>query len=503
MTQRESVASSATEIIRSGLWEKWVRWGIVDRVVAAGVQFNINAAKMNIDSRVGKDLIEEGKTEGSACRLSCTLDFGGYNCGSGLKNNPGLDHNLLAPFEKIVAAFNNQAEGVRAYLGIFVDRFLGRSNLPAEIIAGLRENSLQGKLEANIFGGSPNEHPDLGKLISVLVADKSLVVNLTDTGVGMTDENFADMIANSGLNRLSLSMDFLTPEKIREYNQIPMSELKTIVDKTPSNHGQEKKALAAIYTLRLAKDKEKYPNFPGISINLAFSPDGVDRVIEVVDLLGEEYGVKVNAYPGQEGYEYKNPLFNTPELLAKAENVIDELIRRHREFDLDHIVPRFHYYLALKAIFNAYRDNPKVLAEKFNGSEVWQCYHQKDPNNPDGIAGRYTQFGVASHGMRFPKEESAGGFEACFWNGTIHDMSQRIKLWDYTLEQARERIPRYMITGMAQAARAFGPDACQGCLMPRLMFDLLTTLAGIKDPKIKTEFLNLCHREIGWPPTLN
>ena len=443
---------------------------------------------IQIDVVVVKKQTSEGCTESPLCDHNCVKEVDGrptggkYNCPAAFTLNKGTRPDTLASKEEIIHGIKNVAEGIerskKYFLGKFFDEYSSEFDLPPHFAEALRTNLGAGGVEINLFGGNPEMHPDIAAIVAEL-KQLGYIINLTTTGRRlMHDQKFVEDISANPPHLLALSADeFDSPETIKKYAQMSLEEIKKEWQTVPPFFGQRQKMLEAIYATKLLHGRVK------ILYNIAVHPGNIVNIYQLIDALKNNLpGVLINPYPAQSSFLYEPAVF-AEEQMSELEKFVQYMIGEQvgqMGQTIKIFVPRLHYWLMLKSIFNTYQDK-KRMATALSGYGVWQCFRRPG-------SGRYIQIGLST----LPNDKpTAGGYFGCFWNNqTVTDSSEQV--WNMNNEQ----IDDYLIAGPTKlAARCTRP--CPGCIMPRLNFDLLGVEKGM-NLELKNNYLKLRKEYIGF-----
>ncbi|MEK7633249.1 MAG: hypothetical protein AAB437_00200 [Patescibacteria group bacterium] len=446
--------------------------------VSGGIQVDINA--------VTKKLPNDHFSDAALCDHNCRTFTGGqetghYDCPASFTVNKGVNIQTLSPADLLLKGIQIAAEGVRQFNQMFLesgfDDYTKRFNINKGIEKDIFEQTLKSpKVEVNCFGGNPELHP---KILEIIRGLDGFAVNLTTTGgIFMRDEKFPEKLLVSPPEIIALSADdFENADHIKTLSQLRLDQLKTQRNDIPAIYGQKRKAHEAIYVAKLA---QRFSQFPQILFNLVVHEGNILYIEEIITTLRTIFpGVIVNPYPAQSSFSYSSPVFNEDHLQT-FEEFIDRRIEEHLEHKTG-IVPRLHYWLLLKSIFETYRENSPEISRQISGYNTWKCY--KTPG-----ADRYIQIGTSP--QEHDGKKTAGGHLNCFWNSkTIVDSKQ---VWD----SEPEYIANYLARGL-QGLASHVPTPCPGCLMPRLTFDEISLELGMNESLIPS-YLNLRNQTAGF-----
>ncbi len=439
-----------------------------DRLLSLGMMYQVSGG-IQVDLNVGTRTLPDGQfVDAALCDHNCRIETDGqptghYECPASFTLNPGIKASSLAPEYLLRSGVEVVAKGIRQFnekfrtgdgFGQYTDRF----DIKGPPKDAIKESLGAEAIEVNCFGGNPELHPHVLPLIQSL---KEYRVNLTTTGgIFMRDPEFVEQMLDAPPEVIALSADdFEGPEHIRALNNLERGELKVRRNKIPALFGQKRKAIEAVHAAKLAQETH---GFPQVLFNLVVHPGNIERIEETIDTLRNEFpGVRVNPYPAQSSFQHKPAIFGQ-EHLSVLDRFIDRRIAEHVDGH-EGIVPRLPYWLMLKAA-TIQDEDPEVVLQRLSGNGTWRCFNQPG-------ADRYVQIGASPHVHTDLK--IAGGYLNCFWNtDTIFDGDR--KLWSGV---SSSDVVLYMSEVEAIAQRVENP--CPGCLMPRLVFDMVSTELGM------------------------
>lgn len=445
--------------------------------IAAGIQFNINVAR----KRAG-DKIIDGPVCDHNCQIVTMLEglpvrTGNYNCGSSnrLPENKGFRVGEMADVDFIVGSFARLLAGIRTYnrdhlRGRALESYQREFRIPQEVAAEQLRNLEEGRsVEGNIFGGNPELHPEVGKIIGGL-KDLGLLVTMTTTGgkfLRGRGEVFFEKVVEAGLAKLAVSGDdFENMEHFQALSGMTIEQLRAV--RIASHLGQQKKAVEAMATANLVTKYGKLA--PRMVINVVAHPGNLHFIEELGCGWKEKVPTaQVNIFPAQSSFEHaskRKPVFG-PDHREQLVAMVDRRLENHRVENIAGEVPRIQYYLALRAALDVYT-NPDQSAEAMSGQGVWQCYREH--------AGAYAQAGMFAEPYEVDSR-NPGGFMSCYWDEPKRTVTDRRK--QIILMEAHE-LAEHFNEGMVNIARStLESERCPGCVMPRLMFDGRTTEAGL------------------------
>lgn len=424
----------------------------------------------------------EGKvTQASLCGFNCTTKKGNYNCPAATTLNPGVSKSTFAPAKFILDKCDVVEQGLDLVRQWFVDSDLDSFCQETEITdpvfkAAIRASFERRLTEANLFGGDSEQHPQIVEIIRRL-KERKMKVNLTATGGRwMNDQRYVDELLADPPQVICLSLDDLTEDEFTAYASMSAAELKNAfktADREDWDYGQKKKAIAGLYVARILTDLPgKLPC--GLLFNTVLHPGNISRINEITKTAEAAFpGLIVNPYPGQSSFLHE-PATVDEDYFRALEHFVDHAIEKTKEGK--RFVKRLHYWLVLKAAFNHYRyQSPEELGAALSGYGVWTCYQEP-------MAGFYVQpsrseVPVAPLNVHLGKivrredvEGVPGGYLGCYWNpNTVTERSQ-IK--------TAQGVADHILHGMTELARK-SHKPCPGSLMPRLMFNFVSTWKGL------------------------
>lgn len=465
--------------------------GMMNRAVFAGSQPDI--------MRVPQ-LRNGHKVDGRWCDHDCLETHGGertggnYTCGASKSLNPGINPKDAAPAETIIPWLKALVAGHRLardrFVGTKFEDYCARWRVPPAAAEALRRGLVDPtkKVELNIFGGNPELHPQLFEIIAEMQKpEHGALVNVTTTGRQLVfNERFVDAIQRDPPNVLALSFDDLTAEELKQLHSMSLADLKAgwlSALRSEKRHGQRHKAFEAVYSAKLVADLGLPTT---VLFNMVIHPGNVNHVPDMVTTAGSLYPKSVtNPYHAQGSMNHEPGTFPA-ESLHKFRWLNDWLISQ-TVAGHPNINKRLHYYLFMKAIFERWLSEPATLVDWVTGHHAWQCFR-----NPG--AARYVQLGGSpkpwstldlvqiagasngNQGKRHP-----GGHLGCFWNEETVTMDSQL--------EDPETVAWYIMQGAVElAAKAARP--CPGCIMPRLIFDVVSLELGMHE-ELKPTYLAL------------
>jgi organic radical activating enzyme len=353
------------------------------------------------------------------------------------------------------------------YLTEHFDAHCKAFKIPPGVATIIRDIMTSDYFEVNLFGGNPELHKKIMEIIRAL-RSAHFRVNLTTTGARfMRDQDFVDDFKRTPSDVLALSADDFEVEKLEQLLDLDLAGLRAEWKGVPSDHGQEKKAIEAIYGAKLLKHQEGLV----LLFNMVISRANIRQARQIIDVLEQRLPhVIVNPYPNQEGFHWGGGLFLDEELVI-FESLVDWAIELH--INGGRFVKRLQYWLLMKSAFNTWRSEPGRIAEAVAGYGIWRCY--KGPG-----AGRYIQIGRGPKGQK-SSQTQPGGHLGCFWNNETVTEGTQI--------QRADQVTNFLQGGNRNISDRSG-QPCPGCAMPRLLFDLLTLQSGM-DEELIPEFIRL------------
>jgi hypothetical protein len=421
---------------------------------------------------------------------------GNYTCNSSKSLNPGIKPGDITTAEVIITWLKTLVAGHHLARDLIVEKlfpgYCAEWNIPLPAAEALKNGLTDPakKVELNLFGGNPELHPELFEIIREMQKpEHGALVNLTTTGRQLVfNQHFVEKIIENPPNVLALSFDDLKADELTQLHYMKLPELKSAwlaAMKAENRHGQRHKAFEAVYSARLVSDLQ-LPTM--ILFNMVIHPGNVDRVPQMVETAGKLYPKSVtNPYHAQGSMNHEPGSF-PHDSLHKFGRLNDWLIEQ-TVAGHPNINKRLHYYLFMKAIFERWQDEPAVLADWITGHQAWQCFR-----NPG--AARYAQLGgspkpwddlglvqiagtAATSGK--PLKQNSGGHLGCFWNDETVTMDSQLK--------TPETVAWYILEGAVKLA-AKSAKPCPGCIMPRLIFDVISLELGMH-PELKPAYLAL------------
>lgn len=442
-----------------------------------------------IDVTVAREQKQSGFVDSSFCDHNCRIATrgkrtGNYECPAAFTRHPGLKARTMAEAPLLIEGIRRTIQGITMANTSFRDsgllkKYFREFAIPTAAQQVIKQMFTRPPCEINLFGGNPECHPQILRIIAAC-KESGFIVNLTTTGGKlMYDENFLKAFLTNPPDILALSADdFGDVEQANELANLTMEEIRERWLKTSPLHGQKRKALEAAYAVRLA---ETQANFSRVLFNLVVHPGNIDFIESLINLLRTNFPTAVvNPYPAQSSFLHGAPIWREEHLPLLAD-FINSRIQEHME-NKPGLVRRLQYWLMIKATMETYQDNIGELTKKLSGYGVWKCYETPG-------AGRYVKVGASTEKHR--RDRAAGGHLACFWN-SITITLQDDQVW----EMEPRKIADYILGGMGQLTRQKS-DACPGCIMPRLNFDMVSVELGM-NPAIVPAYLKLRRQYVGF-----
>lgn len=445
--------------------------------VFAGLQFDLNVIRMKA---LG------GCAEGHFCDHNCDIKYGNYSCPAAFLKNFGTDKTSLMSLKEITKSLKIAKEGLeimnRKFIEIYLPKWEQKFKIPKKMAVEVRSTLTNGNLELNLFGGNPELHPDFLRIIEE-AQNQGWIVTTTTTGKKfMHDKEFIRGFVKHPPDLLALSADdYEDVEELREIVGMNLRRLKTYWQKVNPLYGQRKKAYESIYVAKLLRQHSLNCK---ILFNIVVHPGNLESIEEILGTLREKFpGAIVNPYPAQSSF-LQGPAIWQLKHLKRLENFIDMMIaaQLNQKQNLQkNYVPRLHYWIALKSIFESIKDGTEQC-QMLSGFRVWHCAKETG-------AGRYLQAG--SSVKMGGKSDRVGAHPGCFWNNNSVTEVEK-QLWNMQVAD----IARYTLEKKSQLlAEASNP--CSGCIMPRLMFDGVSLELGL-NKKLYNSYFGLREKYLGF-----
>ncbi|HSX33304.1 MAG TPA: radical SAM protein [Candidatus Saccharimonadales bacterium] len=454
---------------------------------AFGVQYDLNAAWRNIDSGEGEKVVGA-----SLCDHNCIQP---YACPAAVSLTKGILPSTLVPSDVMLGSIGTLEEGIEAtrqdFFGTPFDEYCNNFQIPPAVAAAIRLALDKPGMQVNLFGGNPELNRGVTTVIRELRAAGHTVHLTTTGGRFMREPKFLAEIVENPPSLIALSADdFSGPEDVRELASLSLQELKTRWRKVPPSDGQRRKAHEAIYTAKLAAETA---GFPPILFNMVLHGDNLACAGGIIDALTDRFpGVLVNPFPAQSAFSYDEEPVLGPEHAALLRDFIDQVLETQIQAlrageSTRPYVPRLHYWLMLRSVFDMAGDMPEMAMGMITGNHVWQCYR----NSP---AGFYAQVGLGPDGhVRSSGVQHPGGYLGCFWNKeTVTDGSKQV--WDKDMTSGAVKV--YLQIGKGALAAA-SKHRCPGCAFPRLVGHIISAESGM-DPRLLPFYLDRRKEALGF-----
>ncbi len=456
-----------TEFNTSDWEERLMETGMIGNVFG-GIQMDITAThrKLKNGTLIDAHLCDHNCVQISEDEKSTG---GNYTCPAAIGLNRGIIGTNLAPSSYIIEGVRHTADAIESSKEFFLDSqffdsYRREYNIPYEVGEAIKGRLKKGNIEVNLFGGNPEMHPKVGEIIREL-KESGYVINLTTTGRRfMTSPRFHEEILSNPPNLIGLSADdFGSGEQISSMANLSLEEIKDAWKKVPKGYGQRQKLLESIYTAKLSQED---PKFPKVLFNMVVHTGNLPIIDEILTVLHEKFPrVILNPYPAQSSFLYKPSLYNTHHV-EMLQDFVDKMIKAQVSEECKWpLVPRLHYWLLLKSAFETFSE--RKISDALSGYGVWKCYAKSG-------AGRYVQVGISPEPTN-GRYKIAGGHLGCFWNDrTVTDKERQI--WD----MSKEEIEHYITRGIVDLANT-SEKPCPGCIMPRLVFDVISLEQGMNN----------------------
>jgi hypothetical protein len=408
------------------------------------------------------------------CDHNCTVAVdgtpsgGSYTCPAAISLNRGARQTTLAPALKLTnglgATIDGLYEAQRIFLRDDLNAYLTREGIPAQMHEGFRTALSARGVVVNLFGGSPETHPQVIEIIEYL-HDRDAEVHMTTTGRRLLrDVKFRERLLRHPPDVIGLSADdFETIEYLDYLFGLRYEQLSDLWRRVPWQYGQRRKAIEAVQICKLAERVE----LPPLLFNIVLHPGNVAVAQELHDRLAQYVpDAMLNPYPVQTAFLGQESEL-TREHIRALHAFTDAAIGVHaaratQEATRWNLVPRIGYWILMKALLGEGHADSEVSSE-VGGRDVWRCYGGRG-------AGRCVQVGIAPQGPS--RTEFPGGHLGCFWNtSTITDPRQ---VWDMTAGE----VAAWVLEGRQHAASS-ARSACSGCLFPRMSMDTVSLELGL------------------------
>ena len=482
MTSRFSSATDALDALHA--------FGFLYPDATQGFQYDVvSAFKSTTDGQV---------TQGSLCGFNCRDHKGQYNCGMASSLNRGVSKSTFAPAEFILEKCAITEQGLdqvrQWFLDSRLDSFCDQFEIDdPSVRMALRYSFANRRTEANLFGGDPEQHPEIIRIIRSL-KQMGMKVNLTATGGRwMNEPSYVKQLLADPPNVICVSLDDMTVLEFLQYSRMSPAELKVAynaMDKAgDADYGQKKKTLAGFYVARYMSELPGGIPVP-LLFNSVIGPGNILALPEITHLVEHTFkGSVLNPYPTQGSFNYESVEANQ-QYLQSLGHFVDSAIQKTLKGG--RFVKRLHYWLILKAVFNRYQGDWPALARAMHGYGVWTCYEE-------AMAGFYvqparsevTQAPLIPVGKVVRRENVngvPGGHLGCTWNTQTVTQLEQI--------HSPEQVAAHILGGMTLQATQ-SAARCEGCFMPRLMFNFVSSFLGL-DPGLRHEVIMLRKQHVGF-----
>jgi hypothetical protein len=431
-------------------------------------------ATIQIDLNVVHRTDPGGASEMTLCDHNCVVEVdgvstgGNYCCPAAMSLNRGARRTSLAPAESLLTGLRSTIDGIRRaqrrFLAHDVDSYLRREGVPQPLHAQFVEALSAQKIVVNLFGGSPETHPQVLDIITDLQHDGA-EVHLTTTGRRiLRDPAFREDFVKRPPDLIGLGADdFESPADIDRLFGLDYEQLTRLWRATPWQHGQRRKSIEAVQICKLT---ERLP-MP-ILFNIVLHSANLAWAEAVLDSLTRNAGpaVILNPYPVQSAF-LSDPGQLDAARIADLGTFVGECVDVHmrRVAGLQprwNLARRFGYWVLMQALIEQEAERSDV-SDQVGGDGVWRCYTARG-------AGRCVQVGMGD--PRRAPSPTPGGYLGCFWNTTTVTHEQQF----WTLRP--DEIADWILDGRQRAAaRAASP--CRGCLFPRMSMDAVSLELGL------------------------
>lgn len=409
------------------------------------------------------------------CTHECNDIKGGYKCPARRSANQNIRSSFAKP-DTIVRWFTNAAAGLRLankrYVngGKFED-YCREWNIPTPVQDAFREVLLSELVEANLFGGEPEIHPQCLEICRDLKA-AGLRVNLTTTGrKPLLQSEFRAKLGDPELrpHLLALSTDDVEFDRLPDVLSQNPAHLAATWKGIDKDHGQGQKFVEAIGTFLFAVDSQSTNRpFPPLLFNSVMHDKNLEHFRSMITMLQQKWPqVIINPYPSQGSFSPERPKspYTADHLALFRELVsyfIEQALNGNRQF-----TRRLPYWLALLAILNCWHRGEITLelaAAMIYGYGTWHCGRSSNPGYVQIARGRpfqqLVQFGRQPGPAASLNGRQPGGHLGCFWEyTTVTELGQ--------IESA-EQVAEFLLTGRQRMLAEAGDAGCEGCIMPRL-----------------------------------
>lgn len=432
-------------------------------------------ATIQIDLNVIHRPDSSGSSETTLCDHNCTTHVdgiptgGSYTCPAAMSLNRGARSIAPAPGGHLIDGLTATVAGLRSAQREFLDHdleaYFDAQQVPYRLRSPMRDSLSTSRIVTNLFGGSPENHPEVLDIVDALHGVGS-DVHLTTTGRKiLRDKAFREDFLRRPTDLIGLGADdFDSPADVNKLFDQSFDELTRLWRQTPWQHGQRRKAIEAVQLCKLA---EREP-LPPILFNVVLHPGNLADSLELMDQLTHRAGPQVvlNPYPVQTAFMGERGEL-TSQQLADLSVFVDQALDAHLTSVTGgeprwNLAPRIGYWILMRSLLDSSID-AALVADRVGGADVWRCYQERG-------AGRCVQVGIAGKGAK-PKEDP-GGYLGCFWNNsTVTDDRQ---FWELNITD----ISTWTLDGR-RAAAAHAADPCRGCLFPRMSMDTVSLELGL------------------------
>jgi hypothetical protein len=462
--------------------------GVIDLDAYGLLPQGDSAIQIDITAVLRRD--ESGLVETYLCDHNCTISHQGrptgghYNCPAAFTANRGAIVSTIASSDLLLEGIDRMAAAVREANAAFIAdefaRYAAVFQLPQSIAAALRAAMARPRSEVTLFGGSPEAHPEIVSLVRRL-NEHGHAVHITMTGrrAIRNPDSFAQLAA-VGPEIVAVSLDDVCPTELATLLEADQAELRSAWRSVSPLHGQRQKVFEALHLARLWEALPEHGR-PGLLVNMAVHEGNLDSVSSNLELLSAAVpAALLNPFPMQSAFEHRVEDVDESTYQRLAEFIDAAIIQQHaraagREAHWQ-LVPRMHFWLLLAA---AMRED--ATGRRLSGWNTWQCYRSAG-------ASRYVQ--IAGTGRVADGPLAAGGRVGCFWNDVLNDHDMPA-IWQANKDQLRT----YLEVRPKLAARR--PNACPGCLFPRLVGDMISAELGM-DPMLRDTYLRLRRTHLGF-----
>ncbi|THV37625.1 radical SAM protein [Glycomyces buryatensis] len=431
-------------------------------------------ATVQIDLNVVHKESQGSRAEITLCDHNCTTTVhgvatgGNYTCPAAMSLNRGARSTSLAPGAKLLEGLLSTIDGIRTaqqeFLTADLEAYFERESIPEALRPDYTAALSNRKIVVNLFGGSPETHPDVLEIIEG-IQGAGAEVHLTTTGRRIvSDERFlADFLARPpeviGLG----ADDFESADDVDRLFSLGFDELARLWRTTPWQHGQRRKAIEAVQICKMAQEHE---GFPAVLFNIVLHRGNLKDAAALLDRLSHHTDGRavLNPYPVQTAFMGQRGELGEVDLHRLSE-FADTAIQVHRDRLTGeparwNLAPRIGYWILMRALLDG---SAVEASDRVGGKGVWQCYSRRG-------AGRCVQVGMAarsSHETALP-----GGHLGCFWNHeTVTDNRQ---FWDLDTRTVAD----WVLEGRRESA-AGAEWRCRGCLFPRMSMDAVSLELGL------------------------